>query len=53
MMLKFFLTNDLLEVGESSKVLSKGNMGDLIPVEQAVEGIVESLDMVERGVRIQ
>ncbi|PPD68201.1 hypothetical protein GOBAR_DD34918 [Gossypium barbadense] len=38
-----------LEVGESSKVLSKGNMGDLIPVEQAVEGIVESLDMVERG----
>lgn len=53
MMLKFFLTNDLLEVGESSKVLSKGNMGDLIPVEQAVEGIVESLDMVEQEVGIQ
>ncbi|KAH1048143.1 hypothetical protein J1N35_038927 [Gossypium stocksii] len=52
-MLKCFLTKDLLEVGESSKVLSKDNMSNLIHVEQAVEGIVESLDMVERVVRIQ
>ncbi|PPD84828.1 hypothetical protein GOBAR_DD18234 [Gossypium barbadense] len=28
-------------------------MGDLIPVEKVAGGIVESLDMVERGVRIQ
>ncbi|PPS03183.1 hypothetical protein GOBAR_AA17470 [Gossypium barbadense] len=44
---------DLLEVGESSKVSSKCNMADLIHVEQAVEGIVESLDMVEQEVGIQ